>query len=261
MRKLVSVFFLCVFIMTGCSTPISTENEKITSLSQLSDKEIAVLEDSPAEAIVSGKFPNAAIKKEKTLLEAVVSLSKDKVDAVVYLDTVLNYAVEEDGVFTILPEPVEPFDFVIAANQENSSLVEQVNGAISQLKNDGTIEEMWNRWFEKGDSENLSMPEIPEPEGGETLTVGVESVMIPFSYQNATGQIIGFDVELAKRIGILIGKKIEIKEMDYQVMKPSLQENTVDLVMVGINDISEIRDFSIISDSYLTGNYAALVKN
>lgn len=261
MRKIAVVLLLCLAVLAGCGAPVQSEKEKITSLSQLSSKKIAVLEDSPAESIVSEKFPDATMKKEKTLLDAVVSLNKDKADAIVFVDTVLNYAVEENGAFSILPEPVQQFHYVIAASQDNSVLIEQVNGAINQLKSEGTIDEMKSRWFQKGDSENLVMPQIPEPESEETLTVGVEAVMIPFSYKNAAGQVIGFDVELAKRIGLLTGKKIEIKTMDFQLMKPSLQEKTVDLAIVGINDVDSMVDTAVISEPYMSGNYAVLVKN
>jgi len=59
----------------------------------------------------------------------------------------------------------------------------------------------------------------------------------------------------------LTGKKIEIKTMDFQLMKPSLQEKTVDLAIVGINDVDSMVDTAVISEPYMNGNYAVLVKN
>lgn len=83
----------------------------------------------------------------------------------------------------------------------------------------------------------------PQP----TLVVGVDPTFSPFETRGADGQFRGFDIDLAGALGKLLKCKIELKEIPFRELLPSLQNGTVQLVISGMPiraDRQELVDFS-----------------
>ncbi len=71
------------------------------------------------------------------------------------------------------------------------------------------------------------------------LRVGTEGVYSPFSYHDpATGQLVGYDVDVAKAVGEKLGVKVEFVETPWDAMFAALEANRFDVVAneVTIND-------------------------
>ena len=81
----------------------------------------------------------------------------------------------------------------------------------------------------------------------ETLRVGMECTYAPFNYKNADGELVGYDVDVAKGVGIIIGADLEYVCQDWDGMIPALLANKFDLVIASMS-ITEKRlkkiDFS-----------------
>lgn len=81
----------------------------------------------------------------------------------------------------------------------------------------------------------------------ETLRVGMECTYAPFNYKNSDGELVGYDVDVAKGVGKIIGADFEYVCQDWDGMIPALLANKFDLVIASMS-ITEKRlkkiDFS-----------------
>lgn len=72
-------------------------------------------------------------------------------------------------------------------------------------------------------------------ENSETLILGTQGGYPPFEFIDAKGNIIGFDIELGEEIAKQLGKKLVIKDMEFDATILSLKQEKVDLVLSGMN--------------------------
>ncbi|MCP4980567.1 MAG: transporter substrate-binding domain-containing protein, partial [Gammaproteobacteria bacterium] len=56
----------------------------------------------------------------------------------------------------------------------------------------------------------------------ETLRVGMECTYAPFNFKNADGKLMGYDVDVAKGVGGLIGADLEFVCQKWDGMIPAL---------------------------------------
>ncbi len=85
------------------------------------------------------------------------------------------------------------------------------------------------------------------------LRVGTEGVYAPFSYHDESGQLVGYDVDVAKAVGEKLGVKVEFVETPWDSMFAALEANRFDIVanQVTIND--ERKAKYDLSDPYAIG--------
>ncbi|MCP4405279.1 MAG: transporter substrate-binding domain-containing protein [bacterium] len=81
----------------------------------------------------------------------------------------------------------------------------------------------------------------------EKLRAGTECTYAPFNYRTADGQLTGYDIDVAKGVGELIGAEIEFVCQKWDGMIPALLANKFDLIVASMS-ITEKRkekiDFS-----------------
>jgi cystine transport system permease protein len=85
------------------------------------------------------------------------------------------------------------------------------------------------------------------------LRVGTEGVYAPFSYHDESGQLVGYDVDIAKAVGAKLGVPVEFVETPWDSMFAALEANRFDIVanQVTIND--ERKAKYDLSDPYAIG--------
>lgn len=69
----------------------------------------------------------------------------------------------------------------------------------------------------------------------DTLVVGVQSGYPPFEFMDVKGQIIGFDIDMAQHLADAMGKKLVIKDMEFDGLILALKQGKIDLIMSGMN--------------------------
>lgn len=67
------------------------------------------------------------------------------------------------------------------------------------------------------------------------LTVGLQSGYPPFEFMNDSGNIVGFDVDVAELIAKKLGKTLIIKDMEFEAEILSLKQGKIDLIVSGMN--------------------------
>lgn len=83
-----------------------------------------------------------------------------------------------------------------------------------------------------------------------TVTFGTEATYAPFEYYNEHNQLIGFDVDIAKKICEKNQFSCEFKNQSFDSLIPSLKTRRIDAAIAGI-DITSMRSKQVLfSDSY-----------
>lgn len=105
-------------------------------------------------------------------------------------------------------------------------------------------------------SEGDLLAEIQE-EG--KLVVGTEGTYPPFTFHDETGELTGFDVEIAREVGERLGVEVEFLETQWDAIFAGLDASRFDMVanQVGINEERQASyDFS---DPYITSTAVLVV--
>jgi arginine/lysine/histidine transporter system substrate-binding protein len=72
-------------------------------------------------------------------------------------------------------------------------------------------------------------------EGKKVLTMGTSADFAPFESRNTSGEVEGFDIDLAKYIAEELGYELKIEDMKFDGLIGALQANRVDLVLSGMS--------------------------
>jgi polar amino acid transport system substrate-binding protein len=92
----------------------------------------------------------------------------------------------------------------------------------------------------------------------DTLIVGTEAGFAPYEYMEGN-QVVGIDMDIAQAIAEAMGKKLEIRNMDFDGALLAVQNGTVDFVAAGVSvdeDRKKVMDFS---DDYVDSTEVVVV--
>ncbi len=76
---------------------------------------------------------------------------------------------------------------------------------------------------------------LPSDSNEHSLVIGLQSGYPPFELRNDAGELVGFDVDLGKRIAEELGKKAVFHDMEFDGEILSLQQEKIDLILSGMN--------------------------
>ena len=229
------ILTLASCLLTGCGTEKSTE---ITSLEQLNEpgRKIGVSNDTNDDLLVAEKFPKAEIEYYQDAIPGYLSVSQGKLDAFVYGKLTMGNAIRNgmQGV-RLLDETMGANYTMAAAIAPNSAipdLEDKINIFLGEIKEDGTLDDMIDRWIVRKDE---TMPEIPAAPANSDihLVVGTSGIYEPFTYYVGT-ELRGYDVELAYRFAAWLGATVEFKVYDYGGIIAAAQSGDVDCIFAAL---------------------------
>ena len=132
---------------------------------------------------------------------------------------------------------------------KGSELVEPFNEKLNELVESGKMDELIVQWFDAGEA---GESDVTEPtEGSTTLVMGTSADYPPYeSIDLATGEIIGFDIDIAKYITSELGYTLQIEDMDFNALIPAMEAGRVDFVLAGMTPTEERKTNVDFSDIY-----------
>lgn len=232
--------------------------KKIKSFSDLENATFAVAEGMIIGDLILSRLPNAQIVYHRSIMDCFSALSNGEVDGVVYDEPVLRYISAHSPELYIIEEKFMEVDYGFAVNLDRQDLKKAIDDTLDELKASGVYEEMKNRWFPKSGALGI-MPKIELSGKNGTLKYGATITERPFSFIVGDNVNTGFDIELAKRICSKLEMNIEIHNLIFSELIPSLLSGKVD--MFGSIFINEERSKRILfSKPYFQGGIAVIVR-
>ncbi len=92
------------------------------------------------------------------------------------------------------------------------------------------------------------------------LVVGMEVEFWPFEYDDGHGNPVGFDVELARLLAQALGVELEIRDVEWSGLIPSLIDGKVDVVISGVSATLERARTIAFSEPYFETGLCLLVR-
>lgn len=85
----------------------------------------------------------------------------------------------------------------------------------------------------------------------DTLIVGLDDTFAPMGFKDENGEIVGFDVDLAKAIGEKLGKEIEFQSIDWSMKETELNAGNIDFIWNGYTITDERKEQVAFGTPYL----------
>ena len=180
------------------------------SLEDLDGHTVAVISGSTSDVLLSDthNFSNIALIRFSSPTELVEAVMNDSADCGI-TDTVvlMTLEMEQRGLAIDFNLP-GGFDVAAAFNPKDKELCAQFNDFLVQVKSDGTLDEMFERWCSKqvDTVHMLDMPELAELKG-HPIEVATLVDNPPFSFYR-NNRWTGLEVELMHRFSLFIGRPV-----------------------------------------------------
>ena len=238
--------------------------EGIISFDQLNRTgiKIGVATETTEFSIVEKEFPKAEVVYVKDLMLGFESVAQGKLDAYVGNKLNMELAIKNglEGVRILEGSLGEGNVGAVAISPLTKipDLKEKINEFLRQIKEDGTLDDIRERWLVKND---MVMPDIPEAKDPKYhLIVGTTGLSEPFNcYVN--GELAGYDVELARRFALWLGASLEFKTYDYEGIIAAAQGGDVDCIFANLYVTPERQQAIEFSDPTFIVDVGAMVQD
>ena len=197
------------------------------------------------------------------------SLSAGDVDAVMDDQPVIEYAINQGQNLKISMkgEAVGSFAFGVKKGSKHEHLVTEFNEALAQMKEDGSLDEIINKWTSSKGSSDSAVPETSTPAGQKAsptkdkYIIASDSSFAPFVFQDDSNQYTGIDMELIKAIAKDQGFTVEVTNPGFDAAINSVQTGQADGIIAGMSVTDARKKTFDYSDPYYTANSILAVKD
>ena len=242
---------------SGAASEASTQ--AIQTLDDLNGKTVGVQLGTTGDLLMSeevgegeDKLGIAGVEQYNKAADAVQALLTNKIDAVCIDDQVAkNFVAANPDELTTLDTAFAEESYAIAVSKDNSDLTEQLNGAIAELKEDGTLDAILDKYIAKVEgAEGYVSPEGTEYPNG-TLVMATNAAFDPYEYIE-NGEIVGIDAEFAKALCDKLGYDLHIEDMEFDSIIAAVNSGKADFGMAGMTVTPERQEQIDFTDTYCT---------
>ena len=252
---------LLALTLTGCG---GKKSEAVTSVAQLNEKgrKVGVASDTAEDRLVAQELPQAQIEYFNEEYSAYTSVSQGKIDAFVFnrmsLESAIHFGMKGVRVLDETLGEGNTSGVAFSPVTKIPELEDKVNAFLREIKADGTLDDMARRWLVQHEE---TMPDIPVPEQSDVhLVVGTTGVNTPFTYYAGT-ELVGYDIELARRFAAWLGATLEFKIYGYDGIVAAAQSGDVDCIFANLFITPERSEALRFSEPTFVGEIGVLVRD
>ena len=250
---------MMVFALASCSQPADT-------------KTVATIDDLPGAKIgvqlgTTGDIYASDYEKEGSTIErfskgadAVMALNSGKIDCVIIDSEPAKAFVKKNDGLKILEEPFALEEYAICIAKENTELKDQINAALKQLKDNGTLDSIIKNYIgddTKGKTPYVSPENVDRSNG--KLIMATNAAFEPYEYYE-NEKIVGIDADMAQAVADILGRELEIVDIEFDSIITEVQSGKADIGVAGMTVTEERLKNIDFTDSYTTATQVIIVK-
>ena len=95
--------------------------------------------------------------------------------------------------------------------------------------------------------------------GYNKIVVGLDDTFAPMGFRDDSGNLTGFDVELAQAAGKVLGIEVEFQPIDWSLKETELNQGNIDCIWNGYSITEDRKQQVLFSDSYLENRQIIVV--
>ncbi len=147
--------------------------------------------------------------------------------------------------------------YAFGVDKDQPELLEQINTFVAQIKSDGTLDAICEKYFGGGQPEAVQSAALDESK--DQLVVATNASFEPFEYMDGDSYY-GIDMEIASLLAKSLGKELVIQNMDFDAVCLSVGNHQCDVAMAGLTVNAEREEYVTFSDSYYAASQRLVVK-
>lgn len=147
-------------------------------------------------------------------------------------------------------------EYAFGVDKDQPELLEKVNAFIGQIKEDGTLDEICERYF--GGGEPVAVESAKRDESKDQLVVATNAAFEPFEYTKGESYL-GIDMEIADLLAKELGLELVIENMDFDAVCLTVGQHKCDIAMAGLTVNEEREEYVTFTDSYYSASQRLVV--
>lgn len=161
--------------------------------------------------------------------------------------------------YIVLDEALKDEQYGIGFRKADQALRDEVQKILVEMKKDGTLAEITKKWF----GEDISIvPDTFTPtetnddslekikQKGEMI-LGLDSSFPPMGYENDKGEIVGYDIDLAKEVCKRMGVELKLQPIIWAQNVTELNAGNIDCIWNGMTINEERAEKMNLSEPYM----------
>jgi polar amino acid transport system substrate-binding protein len=93
----------------------------------------------------------------------------------------------------------------------------------------------------------------------EKLVVGLDDTFAPMGFRDDKGEIVGFDIDLAKEVGVRLGAEVVFQPIDWDSKEMELESGNIDCIWNGMTITPARQEAMEMSKPYIANNQMIMV--
>ena len=265
MKKFLAALTI-LFLFALCACAFADEG-KLKTVDDLKNQKLAAQRGSTGQYIAEdllGDNKSHLLTTYEKYVDAVAALRQRKVRAIVMDEMPARRFLNEVEGLAIMDEVLSEESYAIGFRKGNTELVEAVNKALAEIKADGSLDKIFEKYFAaflEGDSSSINPDDIDFNKGakGGTLVVGTEAGFAPYELKVGSSYI-GIDIEMCALIAKKLDKELVIENMNFDALPMAVSTNKVDMICAGMTVTEERKENMDFSDNYVNAKQIALIR-
>lgn len=191
--------------------------------------------------------------------DAVTALEQGKVDAVILDKDPAAAFVQQKGDLATFDQQLTSDKFAIAVKKGNTELTDKFNTAIQELKDDGTLDAIMDKYINKTEgATGYVTPEGTQYPNGK-LVMATNATYPPYEYLEGEN-VVGIDPEVAKAICDKLGYELEIQDMEFDAIFAAVNSGKADFGAAGLTVTPDREKNVDFTSDYAEGILVCMVK-
>lgn len=173
--------------------------------------------------------------------------------------------------YVVLEENFGAEEYAIGMRKGDNSFTLGLQKVIDEMISDGTAGEIAEKWFDSDVMlKNVSFPSEIEDTGDDsldkiinkgTMILGLDENFPPMGYRNDTGEIVGFDIDLATEAAKRLGVELKIQPIDWNAKEMELNNGNIDMIWNGMSVNEERIETMNLSKPYIANRQIIIVNS
>ena len=191
--------------------------------------------------------------------EAVQALKAGQIDCVIIDSQPAQKFAENNDDLKILDEPFEEEEYAICLKKGNDELLDKINGALKELKEDGTVDDIMNNYI--GDNIGETPYESPEDvdRSNGTLVMATNAEFPPYESKE-NDKVVGIDADMMQAVCDKLGYELKIDDMAFDSIISAVQSGKADVGVAGMTVTPDREKNVLFSDTYTSSSQVIIVR-